>query len=100
MVPENLQENTENADLFEKSVYAKRIRAGHRTYFIDVKQTRSNDFYLSIAETRRKITPSGEIVNERSKVHIYEEDLKKFTNGLGEVLDFLKQAIKESSRNK
>lgn len=98
MVPENLQENTENPDLYDKSVFAKKIRAGHRTYFIDAKQTRSKDFFLSITETRRKITPSGATVNERSKIHIYEEDFDKFAEGLNEVLEFLQQSVKEASQ--
>ena len=97
MTPEYLQEDAECADAYEKSVYTKMIRAGHRTYYIDVKQTRSSKYFMSLTELRRKITPSG-IVSERSKVHIYEEDFDKLADGLREVLDFVKSVAKESTQ--
>ncbi|MEM8899673.1 MAG: DUF3276 family protein, partial [Bacteroidota bacterium] len=29
-------------------VYSEKIRAGKRTYFFDVRSTRSNDYYITI----------------------------------------------------
>ena len=65
------------------------VKAGHRTYFIDVKTTRSNDYFLAVTELRKKITPSG-TVNERNKVFVYQEDLDKFTEGLAEAIDYMR----------
>ena len=77
-------------DGYGESVFSKMVKAGHRTYFIDVKTTRSNDYFLSITELRKKNTPMGQ-VNERNKVFIYQEDIEKFTEGLSSVVDYLKQ---------
>ena len=75
-------------DGFGESVFTKMIKAGHRTYFIDVKTTRANDHFISITELRKKITAGG-TVNERNKVFIYQEDFGKFVNGLKDVLDYV-----------
>ena len=36
----------ENKDNERKEIFSERVRAGKRTYFFDVKATRSNDYYL------------------------------------------------------
>lgn len=73
---------------YGESVFTKMIKAGHRTYFIDVKTTRANDHFISITELRKKVTPNG-FVNERNKVFVYQEDFSKFVGGLKEVLDYV-----------
>jgi hypothetical protein len=35
--------------------FSKRIRAGKRTYYFDVKATRGNDYYITITESKRVI---------------------------------------------
>ena len=64
------------------------IKAGHRTYFIDVKTTRQQDYFLSLTELRKKITPNG-IISERNKVFVYQEDFDKLAAGIKEALDFI-----------
>ena len=85
---ENLTVKVDNAESYGESVFTKMIKAGHRTYFIDVKTTRANDHFISITELRKKITAGG-TVNERNKVFIYQEDFGKFVNGLKDVLDYV-----------
>ena len=80
-------ENRTN-DGFGDSVFTKMIKAGHRTYFIDVKTTRQRDYFLSLTELRKRITPNG-IVNERNKVFVYQEDFDKLGEALKEALDFI-----------
>ena len=70
MIPVSEFDNHATGDGYGESVYTKMVKAGHRTYFIDVKTTRSNDLFLSITELRKKITPTGAI-NERNKVFVY-----------------------------
>ena len=89
MESEFLNETREVAESYGDTIFAKMIRAGHRTYFIDVKTTRSNDYFLAVTELRKKITPSG-TVNERNKVFVYQEDLDKFTEGLAEVVEYMR----------
>lgn len=99
MTPEFLQEDADCSDTYEKSVYTQMVRAGHRTYFIDVKQTRCGKYYMSITELRRRTTPSG-TTSERSKVHVYEEDFEKFADGLNEVFNYVNSVVEEPPRNK
>ncbi|MBQ4127619.1 MAG: DUF3276 family protein [Alistipes sp.] len=98
MSEEFLHENADGPDSYVKSVFSRMIKAGHRTYYIDAKMTRAKDYFLSITELRRKVTSSG-VVNERSKIHIYEEDFERFANGVNDVLDFVQRDMEESSSN-
>ena len=86
-----------NGEGYGESVFTKMIKAGHRTYFIDVKTTRSNDYFLSVTELRKKITQDGSTVNERNKVFVYQEDIDKFTEGLNEVIDYIRSASHSAS---
>ena len=71
-----------------ESVYSKRIRAGkRRTYFFDVRATRSNDYYLTITESRKKFNEDG---YDRLKIFLYTEDLNKFIKALTEAVDYVK----------
>src|SRR6185312_8732192 len=78
----------ENNDKRMESVYSKRIRAGkRRTYFFDVRATRSNDYYLTITESRKKFNEDG---YDRHKIFLYKEDFNKFLKGMTEAIDFVK----------
>ncbi len=37
----------------KEEVYSKAIKAGKRTYFMDVKETKAGDLYLTITESKR-----------------------------------------------
>lgn len=63
-------------------VFAKRVPAGKRTYFFDVKTTRSGeDYYLVITESKR----DGERY-VKHKIYLYKEDFGKFVSALHEVI--------------
>ena len=71
-----------------ESVYSQRIRAGkRRTYFFDVRETRGNDYYLTITESRKKFNEDG---YDRHKIFLYKEDFNKFLKGMTEAIDFVK----------
>ena len=71
-----------------ESVYSKRIRAGkRRTYFFDVRATRSNDYFLTITESRKRFDDNG---YDRHKIFLYKEDFNKFIKALGEAVDYVK----------
>ena len=81
----------ENNDKKQDSVYSKRIRAGkHRTYFFDVRETRGNDFYLTITESRKRFDSDG---YDRHKIFLYKEDFNKFIKGLNEAVDYVKTEL-------
>ena len=71
-----------------ESVYSQRIRAGkRRTYFFDVRETRGNDYYLTITESRKKFNEDG---YDRHKIFLYKEDFNKFLKGMTEAIDYVK----------
>ncbi|HCI56436.1 MAG TPA: DUF3276 family protein [Bacteroidales bacterium] len=70
-------------------VFTKVVRAGKRTYFFDVKTTRSNDFYLTITESKKHSGKEGKIFYEKHKIFLYKEDFEKFINGLNEVIYYI-----------
>ncbi|MBL7703750.1 MAG: PUR family DNA/RNA-binding protein [Ferruginibacter sp.] len=73
------------------SVYSKRIRAGkRRTYFFDVRETRGNDYYLTITESRKRFDSDG---YDRHKIFLYKEDFNKFIKGLNEAVDYVKTEL-------
>lgn len=80
----------DNTDGFGESLYTKVVKAGHRTYFIDVKATRAKDIFLSLTELRKKNTDTG-VVTERNKIFIFNEDIEKFSESLNEVLVKMKE---------
>ena len=62
-------------------VFSKRVPAGKRTYFFDVKSTRSGeDFFLTITESKR----DGERY-VKHKIYLYKEDFGKFVSALHEL---------------
>ena len=71
-------------------VYSRRVKAGKRTYYIDVRATRSgNDFYLTITESKR----GGEDEREKFKIFLYKEDFEKFRQAFNEALDYVYQEL-------
>jgi hypothetical protein len=70
-------------------IYSKRVRAGKRTYFFDVKATRSNDYYLTITESKKRFKDDG-FVYEKHKIFLYKEDFAKFIEALNETIAHVK----------
>ena len=81
-----MEENKENEKV---EIFSKRVRAGKRTYFFDVKSTRSNDYYLTITESKRRFKDDG-FVYEKHKIFLYKEDFDKFIDALRETVDHVK----------
>ncbi len=82
-----INENEEKTG--REEVFTKAVRAGKRTYFFDVKTTRSNDFYLTITESKKHSGKEGKIFYEKHKIFLYKEDFEKFINGLNEVINYI-----------
>ena len=89
----------------KEEIFAKSVRAGKRTYFFDVKATKSNDYYLTITESKKRFTDDGKFTYEKHKIFLYKEDFDKFLDGLNETLDYIKKEqpytppIRETSSN-
>jgi len=84
-------DNLEDVERIDKEdIYSKVVRAGKRTYFFDVKATRRNDYYLTITESKKRVGRDGKFYFEKHKIFLYKEDFEKFSDGLNEVLEFIK----------
>ena len=73
-------------------IYSKRVKAGKRTYFFDVKATKSNDFYLTITESKRKFKEDG-FFFEKHKIFLYKEDFAKFISALDDTVQHVKNEL-------
>jgi hypothetical protein len=76
-------------------IFAKRVKAGKRTYFFDIKSTRSEDFYLTITESKKRFAPDGTFVFEKHKIFLYKEDFEKFIEAMNESYDKVKELMPE-----
>ena len=73
-------------------VYSQSLRAGNRTYFFDVKSTKSEDLYLTITESKRRFNnDNGKFYYEKHKLFLYPEDFADFTEYLSNTLDKIKE---------
>ncbi len=73
-------------DGYKDEIFTKRVRAGKRTYFFDVKSTKSEkDFYITITESKRV----GDEEYEKHKIFLYKEDFEKFRDALDETVDYV-----------
>lgn len=75
-----------------QEVYSKKVKAGKRTYFFDVKATRSNDYYLTITESRKQYDDEGSRY-AKHKIFLYKEDLNKFVEALQSTADHIKKEL-------
>ncbi len=69
-----------------EEVFSKSVRAGKRTYFFDVKATKSNDYYLTITESKKRMGDDGNPFYEKHKIFLYREDFDKFLEGYTEAV--------------
>lgn len=75
----------------KNEVLSRAVKAGKRTYFFDVKSTRTDELYLTITESKRKFNAdTGGFFYEKHKVFLYKEDFDKFQNALSGVIEFIR----------
>lgn len=75
-----------------EEIFSRKIRAGKRTYFFDVKSTRANDYYITITESRRFPKDDG-FVYEKHKMFVYKEDFDKFIEAMKDAVDHVKTEL-------
>jgi len=81
-------EGTEKPKKYE--FFSKVVRAGRRTYFFDVRATQGSDFYVTITESKKCISPDGHAFYEKHKIFLYPEDFGEFMKGLNHTMNFVK----------
>lgn len=79
--------HSDDTGRYRAEVYSKRVPAGKRTYFFDIKTTRSGeDYFLTITESKR----IDESRYEKHKIFLYKEDFGKFVSAMHEVISFVR----------
>lgn len=71
----------------QNEIYSKVVRAGKRTYFFDIKSTKSNDYYITLTESKKTFGEDGDSNYQKHKIFLYKEDFEKFREGLEDVLN-------------
>ena len=73
----------------QEEIYSKVLRAGRRTYFFDVRETKASDYYLTVTESKKYSNEDGTFFYKKHKVYLYKEDFSDFKKMLSEVMDFI-----------
>lgn len=76
-------------DTNSQEIFSKKLRAGRRTYFFDVKSTRADDYYLTITESKKHTNEDGSAYFKKHKIFLYKEDFLEFKDILEEVTKFI-----------
>jgi len=84
-----VEENKTNG---RDEIYSEKVKAGKRTYFFDVKSTRSNDYYLTITESKKRFKEDG-FTYEKHKIFLYKEDFNKFLDALTNTVNHVKNEL-------
>lgn len=80
----------EEKDFLEKDeIFSKVQRAGRRTYFFDVRATKSDDYYITITESKKFTEEDGSFHFKKHKIYLYKEDFAEFKEMLNEMTDFV-----------
>lgn len=71
-------------------VFSEKMKAGKkRTYFFDVRKTKSEDFFLTITESTRRADDSF----TRHKIFLYKEDFNRFVESLTKSVEHVKKDL-------
>jgi hypothetical protein len=74
----------------KEEIHSSRVKAGKRTYFFDVKETRNGDYYLTISELLKKTGRDGQPMTTRHKLFLYKEDFDTFAQELTNTIGFIR----------
>jgi hypothetical protein len=86
-----VEENKTNS---RDEIFSEKVKAGKRTYFFDVKATRSNDYYLTITESKKRYNKDDEgFTYEKHKIFLYKEDFNKFMEALNNTVSHVKNEL-------
>ena len=80
---------SDNLNLNQEEIYSKVLRAGRRTYFFDVRETKASDYYLTITESKKFTTDDGSFFYKKHKIYVYKEDFENFSAFLNETMNYI-----------
>ncbi len=80
---------TDGANKFRDNIFTSSVKAGKRTYYFDVKETKSGERYITVTERKRRYNDDGSFKVEKHKIFLYKEDFDKFADALDDVIEFI-----------
>ena len=75
--------------LDKEEIFSKVLRAGRRTYFFDVRETKAGDYYITITESKKFTNEDGSYYYKKHKIYLYKEDFAAFKEILEEMTDYV-----------
>lgn len=91
----NIDKMEDNGNRVRDEVFSISVRAGKRTYFFDVKSTKSEKLYLTLTESKKRFNnEDGKFYFEKHKLFLYQEDFDKFMQGLNGAIEYIKTGVK------
>ena len=73
----------------QEEIFSQTMRAGRRTYFFDVRETKAGDYYLTITESKKFSNDDGSFHFKKHKIYLYKEDFSEFHASLNRATDFI-----------
>tara|TARA_B100001109_G_C18738979_1_gene415684 strand:+ start:71 stop:442 length:372 start_codon:yes stop_codon:yes gene_type:complete len=72
-----------------QEIFSRKIRAGRRTYFFDVRSTKAGDYYMTITESIKDFDDQGVPSYRKHKIYLYKEEFNNFKNAFSDVSNFI-----------
>ena len=73
----------------KEEIHSKVMRAGRRTYFFDVRETKAGDYYLTVTESKKFTNDDGSFHYKKHKIYLYKEDFLDFKDNLNEMIQYI-----------
>jgi hypothetical protein len=87
------EQTTDGAKKFRENIFTSSVKAGKRTYYFDVKETKSGERYITVTERKRRYNEDGSYIVEKHKIFLYKEDFDKFADALDDVIEYVESGI-------
>lgn len=80
---------SEKGYIEQEEIFSQVLRAGRRTYFFDVRETKAGDYYLTITESKKFTHDDGSFHYKKHKIYLYKEDFDEFSTMLSQATQFV-----------
>ncbi len=91
---------SDGAKKFRENIFTSSVKAGKRTYYFDVKETKNGERYITVTERKRRYNDDGSYKVEKHKIFLYKEDFDKFADALDDVIEFVESDGKSQPKEK
>lgn len=72
-----------------QEIFSKKVRAGRRTYFFDVRATKAEDYYMTITESIKDSNDESTPSYRKHKIFLYKEDFNNFKEAFETVSNYI-----------